>query len=407
MRGFRKGEIFSHLLLFARQLKEKGLKITPGRVIDAAGSLEFIDLSLRQDFSSALKANFVSSKEDLAIYDELFEQFWGQIQEVLPRVAVPTAEGPEAERTSGEETISISQDRESPAKEEEAEEKKLRSGYSPQEVLMVKDFSQFHPEDWEVLDREFARLLSQVATRVSRMREPSGKGREMDFRRSFRRTLHYGGEILELVRRRRKIKPLKVIVICDVSGSMDASTRFILQFFFGLQRIFRRSETFVFSTRLTRITDILKRHKWAEALRAMSQRVQDWSGGTKIGHCLQMFNERYAKALAAGSAAVILVSDGWDRGDSELLDREMKRLKRRARRLIWMNPLLGTPGYRPLCQGMRTALPYIDYFLPASTLKGLQAMGEVLLALSMMTVNHFAGPGAETRRFFPPAPEPR
>jgi hypothetical protein len=383
MRGFRKGEIFSHLLLFARQLKEKGLKITPGRVIDAARSLEFIDLSLRQDFSSALKANFVSSKEDLAIYDELFEQFWGQIQEVLPRVAVPTAEGPEAERTSGEETISISQEQESPAKEEEAEEKKLGSGYSPQEVLMVKDFSQFHPEDWEVLDREFARLLSQVATRVSRMREPSAKGREMDFRRSFRRTLHYGGEILELVRRRRKIKPLKVIVICDVSGSMDASTRFILQFFFGLQRIFRRSETFVFSTRLTRITDILKRHKWAEALRAMSQRVQDWSGGTKIGHCLQMFNERYAKALAAGSAAVILVSDGWDRGDSELLDREMKRLKRRARRLIWMNPLLGTPGYRPLCQGMRTALPYIDYFLPASTLRGLKAMGEVLLALSI------------------------
>lgn len=383
MRGFRKGEIFSHLLLFARQLKEKGLKITPGRVIDAARSLEFIDLSLRQDFSSALKANFVSSKEDLAIYDELFEQFWGQIQEVLPRVAVPTAEGPEAERTSGEETISISQEQESPAKEEEAEEKKLGSGYSPQEVLMVKDFSQFHPEDWEVLDREFARLLSQVATRVSRMREPSAKGREMDFRRSFRRTLHYGGEILELVRRRRKIKPLKVIVICDVSGSMDASTCFILQFFFGLQRIFRRSETFVFSTRLTRITDILKRHKWAEALRAMSQRVQDWSGGTKIGHCLQMFNERYAKALAAGSAAVILVSDGWDRGDSELLDREMKRLKRRARRLIWMNPLLGTPGYRPLCQGMRTALPYIDYFLPASTLRGLKAMGEVLLALSI------------------------
>lgn len=383
MRGFRKGEIFSHLLLFARQLKEKGLKITPGRVIDAVRSLEFIDLSLRQDFSSALKANFVSSKEDLAIYDELFEQFWGQIQEVLPRVAVPTAEGPEADRTSGEETISISQEQESPSKEEEAEEKKLGSGYSPQEVLMVKDFSQFPPEDLEVLDREFARLLSQLATRVSRRREPSAKGREMDFRRSFRRTVHYGGEILELVRRRRKIKPLKVIVICDVSGSMDASTRFILQFFFGLQRIFRRSETFVFSTRLTRITDILKCHKWAEALRAMSQRVQDWSGGTKIGHCLQIFNERYAKALAAGSAVVILVSDGWDRGDSELLDREMNRLKRRARRLIWINPLMGTPGYRPLCQGMRTALPYIDYFLPASTLRGLKAMGEVLLALSI------------------------
>ncbi|MBI5966993.1 MAG: VWA domain-containing protein [Deltaproteobacteria bacterium] len=381
MRGFRKGEILSHLILFAHRLKEKGLKITPGRVMDAARSLEFIDLSNRNDFSSALKANFTSCQEDLTIYDELFEEFWVQIQEVLQKRATPAVEEPGDEGTPREEIDLLSEDEEEPAEEEGVKGEKLQVGYSAEEVLMVKDFSQFGPEDWEILDQEFARLLSQLAMRVSRRREPSAKGREMDFRRTFRRTMHYGGEILELVRRRRKIKPLKVIVICDVSGSMDPSTRFILQSIFGLQRIFRQSEIFVFSTRLTRITDILKRHRWAEALLAISRQVQDWSGGTKIGHCLKMFNERYARDLGIGGAAVILISDGWDRGDTGLLDFEMRRLKRGARRIIWMNPLLGSPDYQPICQGMRTALPYLDDFLPATNLKGLKALGDILVEM--------------------------
>jgi len=150
----------------------------------------------------------------------------------------------------------------------------------------------------------------------------------------------------------------------------------------GCRRSFRKSETFVFSTRLTRITDILKRNRWAQALADISRRARDWSGGTKIGHCLKVFNERYARGMTASSSAIILISDGWDRGEPELLEAEMKRLKRRASRLIWLNPLMGTPDYRPLCQGMRTALPYVDYFLPANTLKGWKTLGDVLLGLS-------------------------
>ena len=147
-------------------------------------------------------------------------------------------------------------------------------------------------------------------------------------------------------------------------------------------RVSRGNQTFVFSTRLTRITDILKRNRWAGALAAISQRVPDWSGGTKIGPCLQSFNERFARGFALGSTFIILISDGWDLGTPEVLDAEMKKLKRKARRIIWMNPLAGTPGYQPISQGMRTALPYIDYLLPANTLKGLRAMGEILVAQS-------------------------
>ena len=383
MPGYRPGEIFPHLLLFARRLKEKGLKITPTRVMDAARSLEFIDLAVRRDFAAALRANFVSSTEEQTVFDELFGQFFGRSQEVLPKRVVSSNGEAEAGETSGEGLFSISLDEESSPEEETAGERSLRQGYSPQEILMAKDFSEFSREDTEILEREFSRLLARLARKVSRRREPTAKGRMMDFRRTIRRTVPYGGEILELVRRRPKSKPLKVIVICDVSGSMDASTRFILQFFFGMQKVFRKGETFVFSTRLTRITDILKRNRWAEALKAISQRVQDWSGGTQIGQCLRMFNERYAKDLASGSAVVILISDGWDRGDPELLEAEMKRLKRRARRLIWMNPLMETPEYRPICQGMRTALPYVDHFLPANTLKGLKAAGEILATQSV------------------------
>jgi hypothetical protein len=383
MQGYHQGEILSHVLLFARHLKKKGLKITPGRVMEAVRSLEIIDLSSRQDFSSALRANLVSSREDQAVFDELFEQFFSLKPELPQDLEAPALENAATEEETGDEDLRSSspQWELSPA-EEGGEEESLPSGYSPQETLMVKEFGHFLPEDQEALGRELLRLLSQIASRVSRRRKPSSKGREIHFPRTMRKAVRYGGEVLDLVRRRRKIKPMKVIVICDVSGSMDASTRFILQFFFGLQKIFPRSETLVFSTQLTRITDILRHYRWAEALTAMGERVQDWSGGTKIGQSLRVFNERYARTLAAQSAVIILISDGWDRGEPELLDAEMKRLKRKARRIIWMNPLLASPEYRPLCQGMRTALPYVDHFLPASTLQGLKKMGDILAALS-------------------------
>ena len=383
MQGYHQGEILSQVLLFARHLKKKGLNITPGRVMDAVRSLEVIDLSSRQDFSSTLRANLVSSREDQAVFDELFEQFFSLKPELAQDLEAPALEeGAIEEETEEEDFRSTSQQWELSPAEEGGEEESLPSGYSPQEALMVKEFGQFPPEDQEALGRELLRLLSQIANRVSRRRKPSSKGREIHFARTMRKAVRYGGEVLDLVRRRRKIKPMKVIVICDVSGSMDASTRFILQFFFGLQKIFSRSETLVFSTRLTRITDILRHYRWAEALTAMGKRVQDWSGGTKIGQCLHLFNERYARTMAAQSSVVILISDGWDRGDPELLDAEMKRLKRKARRIIWMNPLLASPEYRPLCQGMRTALPYVDHFLPASTLQGLKKMGDILTTLS-------------------------
>jgi uncharacterized protein with von Willebrand factor type A (vWA) domain len=384
MQKSSRGELFSHLLWFSRRLKEKGVKITTGRVIDALRGLSFIDLSLRPDFADTLKTNFVSSRNDIPVFEALFEEFWGWLQKLQPEQAVPRENEPEGEgegeKGEKESDFDFLQE-DSGAEDEGEEEKKQIWSYSPQEKLMVKDFREFSFEETSTLMREFQRLIAQWVMRMSRRKTPSSTGREMDFRRTIRRTVRHGGEILELVRRRPKQKPLKIIVLCDVSGSMDPALTFVLQFFFTMQRTFRNSETFVFSTRLTRITDILKRNRWPEALKAISQRVQDWSGGTRIGACLDIFNDRYMKGLAAGSAVLIFISDGWDRGEPEILGAEMKRLKRRARRIIWMNPLLNAPDYEPLCLGMRTALPYVDHFLPVHNLLALKTLGETLITI--------------------------
>lgn len=379
MVGPKSGELFPNLLLFARLLKEKGLKITPGRVIDAARSLAFVDLSKRQDFASALWANWASSAQEISLFQELFREFWSQWERTERKRVLPSPEGVEAEGEGQENLPFLSKEDLSSQEPEGPEKGRQGLRYSPGERLSTKDFSHIPMPQAPALQREFQRLLSSWVMKRSLRKRPSLRGREVDFRRTFRKAMGHGGELLELVRKDSKVKPLKVITLCDVSGSMDASTRFILLFFHGLQRAFHRSETFVFSTRLTRITELLKRNRWPAALKAIGKRAQDWSGGTRIGQCLRIFNERYAKGLAAGSMIVILISDGWDRGDPGLLSSEMKRLKRRARRIIWMNPLLETPGYQPICLGMKAALPYIDHFIPASSLKNFQELGEILI----------------------------
>jgi uncharacterized protein len=371
------GDLFTHLLLFARQLKQAGLRITSARVTDAFRSLEHIDLAERRDFVEALQANFVSSKKEIAVFREVFGRFWARIGESTPKKTLWTDEGPEGDRDLKEGPLSAARE-EAPPPAEKSGDNNFSAGYSPREAFLVKDFNQYSLEDESTLERETARLISRWTMRVSRRRKAASKGEEIDFRRTIRKAVRNGGEIVELSKRQRRIKPLKIISLCDVSGSMDASTWFTLRFIFALQRTFRRSESFVFSTRLTRITDVVKKKQRGNALQILGRRVRDWSGGTRLGACLKTFNEVWGKGMAAGSAVVILFSDGWDRGNAALLEAEMKRLKRRAHRVIWMNPLLGTPGYRPLTRGMQAALPHIDHFLPANDLKSLRRLGEVL-----------------------------
>jgi uncharacterized protein with von Willebrand factor type A (vWA) domain len=193
-----------------------------------------------------------------------------------------------------------------------------------------------------------------------------------------RRSLRYGGEVMDFIRRGPKLGKTKMVVLCDVSGSMDVYTQFLIQFLYGLQNGLRGVETVVFSTRLTRITPLLRRRNIDAALQRIADTVQDWSGGTKIGACLQEFNATMAANMVTSKTLVVIISDGWDTGDTAVLDAAMARLRSMALRVIWLNPLLGSPNYQPLCKGIQTALPYVHDFLPVHSVESLRQFGQLI-----------------------------
>jgi uncharacterized protein len=207
--------------------------------------------------------------------------------------------------------------------------------------------------------------------------------------------LRHGGMPLELRRQKRKIRTRPLVVICDISGSMDRYARLLLRFVHALGQGLENTEVFVFGTRLTRITRELRKRDVDTALTQVVGSVEDWSGGTRIGEAIKTFNYQWARRVLRSGATVVVISDGWDRGDPELLGREMARLQRSCRRLIWLNPLLGAPGYQPLTQGMRAAMPYIDEFLPIHNLQSLEALADLLSQVEdEPPVRRFVAPSA-------------
>jgi uncharacterized protein with von Willebrand factor type A (vWA) domain len=212
------------------------------------------------------------------------------------------------------------------------------------------------------------RLDQRLTRRVVRAPKRTGY---LDLRRAVRGNMKYGGEILKLAWRRRKSKPRPLVVICDISGSMEAYSRLFLHFIYALAQETRRIEAFVFGTRLTYITPALRQGDVDTAVQKMSELVLDWSGGTRIGGSLRTFNYRWSRRVLGRGAVAVIISDGWDRGDLDLLEREMGRLRRSVSRLIWLNPLSGAPDYQPLAGGIQTALPYVDDFLPLHNLMSL------------------------------------
>jgi uncharacterized protein with von Willebrand factor type A (vWA) domain len=254
--------------------------------------------------------------------------------------------------------------------------------YSPDEVLTRKDFGKMAAQELLRVQRLIMTMAHQMATRLSRRKKARGKAHFIDPGRTMRRSLRYGGEIMELVRRGPKLGKTKMVVLCDVSGSMDVYTKFLLQFLYGLQNGLRGVETIVFSTRLTRITPLLRRRNIDAALELIAETVRDWSGGTKIGACLQEFNATMASSMITSKTLVIVISDGWDTGDTAMLDQAMAKLNHSALRVIWLNPLLGSPNYQPLCKGMHTALPYVHDFMPVHNVESLRKFGQLVESLT-------------------------
>ena len=241
-----------------------------------------------------------------------------------------------------------------------------------------RDFSELTEDEIQEVRELIADLVWRLGERLTR-RQRAGEGRRLDLRRTLRQSFHHGGEILSFARRRPRRKPRPLVVIADISGSMERYTRLLLHFSYSLtQGLGQRVEAFAFGTRLTRLSRHMRDRDVERALSGVSSAVTDWSGGTRIGDCLHRFNYDWARRVLSGGAIVLLISDGWDRGDPEILAKEMDRLRRSCHRLVWLNPLLGSPEYEPLTRGMQAALPHVDNFLPVHNLKSLEDLAQHL-----------------------------
>ncbi len=374
------GPTIESTVLFCRALRERGLAVTPSEAVDAVTTLSLVDRDDRREVFLSLRSILTSRVEDFPVFEELFDAFWGRSGESpQPRKLVESPRDPNKE---GRVRLSSSSpapkglpyllENWMPAESPVSESIDVPVA-SAAESSSEKDFSVFAADELEEIARLSRRIARRLAASPSRRWKPVRRGPRVHMRRTLRQSLKTGGEIIELSFKQRKQNKTRLVVICDVSGSMDLYSRLLLQFVYGLQNSFARVETFVFSTALERITGHLKDASYARALARLSANVRGWSGGTLIGPSIAAFNSEWAR-LADRRTIVIILSDGWDTGEPEELAASLATLKRRAGRLIWLNPLLGSATYQPLTRGMQAALPHIDVFASAHDFASLRAL---------------------------------
>ena len=371
------GTMLGRVVGFSRALHTAGVEVNAGNLIDLCDSFRYISLHNRSDFYAAARATLVSRYDDLETFDEVFRSFWAR--PILPddMTLTDTEAGGDPDldvQADVNEVVDTADLQEEAEGEGESEE----VGYSPDEALMGKDLAAMSDREIEQARKVIHEIVNIIANRRSRRRVPENRGAELDFRRTWRRNAIYGSDGVELMMKRRRIKKTRLMLLCDVSGSMDCYSRFLIRFIYALKREIRDVEVGVFSTRMTAISRLLKTKGIEESLVEVADTVHDWAGGTDIGGCLREFNDQFARDMLHSRTVMIIVSDGWDRGDPDLMRQEMARLRKRVHKLMWLNPLLGTPGYQPLCLGMKTALPYLDYFLPAHNLESLIQLARTL-----------------------------
>ena len=370
---------------FCRLLRQMGINVTTTNQLSWCESVQLIDIGEREAFYHTARTNLIAGETERETFDTAFDLFWRyprpEFQAVDTEEQTPEPTSLQDLSDAADEQDIVDQWLDTETEDSEEGQEDDPTAYSAEDLLSRKDFSEFTKEDMEKAREIVAKLAAVLATKLSRRKVVGKKGKTIDFRRSWRQSLVHGGEPLELIRKQQKIKKTKILLLCDVSGSMDCYAKFLIQFIYGMQQELREVEVAVFSTHLTNITGLLRRKGLAEGLNEVANVVPDWSGGTKIGESLLEFYRQFAPSFSAYRSVVILISDGWDRGDVDVLRRSMEMLHRHAYRLIWLNPLLGSDGYQPICRGIRTALPYVDYFLPAHNLESLAQLTKTLIPL--------------------------
>jgi uncharacterized protein with von Willebrand factor type A (vWA) domain len=355
----------------AAQMRASGARVGVGELLAAHRALAAVDAADRRDAFYALRAALCSSRAELDLFADAFAAVFAQApveaedplaalgrieRAALPRIGVPYA------------GMEVPADVELP----------VPAAYSDEELLHEKDFAGYTDAERALARRLLARIAARAPRRMSRRTRPTRRRREAhDLRATVRASLRHGGELMERRYREPGLRPRRVVLVCDVSGSMAPYARMLMQYLQASVAAHARVEAFVFGTRLTRVTRDLEGRDPDRALERAADRVTDWSGGTRIGAAIAQLNREHGRRIGRG-AVVVVLSDGWDRGDPDELAAEMARLRRTAHRLLWLNPLAADPRYEPLTRGMRAALPHVDHLLPGNSLASLESLAELM-----------------------------
>jgi uncharacterized protein len=366
---------------FARFLRGERFAVSPAQTLDFVQSLAWIDIRDRTSVRDAARAVFVRRQDELARFERAFDRFWagavldpGAKRSLLAELrAEPVWAQDSAFAGNAEEPAEAAPDR--------------ALAYSATAQLRKRDFGLLTADEAATIQDAIYTIAQRLPTRRSRRLQPERRGRQLDLRSTLRASVRTGGDPVALARRDRRIKVRPLILLCDVSGSMERYARILLQFACALAAIDgggrRPVEAFVFATQLTRVTPYLRVQRRQLALDAAVSAARDWGGGTRIGACLEAFQTQWAPLVLGRGAIVLLISDGCDRGDVGLLSTQLVRLRRRSHRLIWLNPWLGQDGYQPSVRGMQAALPHIDHLLPIHNLQSLEQLVDTLARIDI------------------------
>ena len=366
---------------FSQLARQKGLSVG---VEETLSALKIFDFNLYQNktlFYFSLKTLFCSGKDDIPIFDSIFDDYWHikeykRPQDTLKKMPVKR----DIQNDPNEKTI-LSVWGKGKKEGGETVDTTTTGGAYHIERLRKTDFSKISSMDAGFLEEIAEKLWREMAKRMKRRMKKHSDDDKIDIRKTIRASLEHGGDPIKLKLHGQKQKKLRLVVLLDVSGSMDKYSFFLLRFVYALQIYFEKVESFFFSTRLVHATPFIEKNGVEKSLKLLTQHANNWSSGTKIGECFREFNDNFAKEILSRSSLVIVLSDGLDTGERGLIDKELKKIRLRTKRLIWLNPLKGFADYRPQAAGMKEALPYIDTFRSAHNLESLTALEKILTSV--------------------------
>lgn len=364
-------EFSANIILFYRFLRSKGFSFGTSDEIDALKSLSLVPIDNERNVEQALKTSLSKNHFEYDKFSDYYDQFWSELSKA--------ADSKSKKKLSKNDGLSKSQNQQARFDalkdwlnlNPSTEEKNIAS-FNHLEVLTRKDFSDLDPDEMKLMMRMLKKMARQLAHRKSRLKKQSKKRRTLDLKNTIRQNLRNGTDIQKLIYSKKKEQKLKLVLLCDVSRSMDLYSRFFIHLIYAFQHAYDRIETFVFSTALHRVTELLNNHEFDKAFEMISDRVPQWSGGTTIGSCLNDFVNDFEYGLLDKKTTVLILSDGWDTGAPDQISRAMKMIYKKSRKVIWLNPLAGSPDFSPEVIGMKAALPYIDILASAHNLESLK-----------------------------------